>query len=120
MALLSFLKNLLGGDTATDVGGSYENLSGANFKKQLHETEHAVVLDVRTPAEFASGKLPKAKNLDFFARSFSEKVAQLDKNAVYFIYCKSGNRSGQAGKMMQKMGYDVRNLSGGIGQFPRG
>lgn len=125
MAWNSFLKNILGGNDNDDVAtlpddGSPRNLnlSGGQFKQQLQDAPKAVLLDVRTSAEFGSGTIPGSRNLDFFAADFGRKISQLDKEATYFVFCRSGNRSGQACKMMHQLGYDVRNLSGGIGAFP--
>jgi rhodanese-related sulfurtransferase len=124
MAWPSFLQNLLGGaDDTVDTtepgsGPRRANLSGPAFKKQLNETPNAVLLDVRTPDEFAGGTIPGALNVDFFSTSFTQKVDKLDKSATYFVFCRSGNRSGQACKIMHQMGFDVRNLSGGIGAYP--
>lgn len=124
MAWNSFLKNLFGDDnnsalsTETEGGPRNENLSGAAFKKQLKEAEKAVLLDVRTSGEFAGGTIPGARNIDFFSPVFANTVQKLDKNATYFVFCRSGNRSGQACRLMHQMGFDVRNLSGGIGSFP--
>ena len=127
MAWNSFLKNLLGGeaneavvlDSAADHGmARNENLTGRAFKKQLEETTKAVLLDVRTPGEFSGGTIPGALNMDFFSPGFANKVKQLDQEATYFVFCRSGNRSGQACKMMHQLGFDVRNLSGGIGAYP--
>ncbi len=122
MSLNALIKNLFGSEgseTATvDTKNSNENLSGANFKKQLEASENAVLLDVRTAGEFAQGSIPGAKNIDFMSPGFSQKVGKLDRDVTYYLFCLSGNRSGQACKMMHKQGFDVRNLSGGIGAFP--
>lgn len=124
MAWNSFLKNLFGDDnnsavsTETEGGPRNENLSGRAFKKQLEEAENAVLLDVRTPGEYSGGTIPKARNSDFFSPVFANTVQKLDKNATYFVFCRSGNRSAQACRLMHQMGFDVRNLSGGIGAFP--
>jgi|LakMenEpi03Aug12_release.lakeMendotaPanAssembly.Ray.scaffolds.fasta_scaffold491970_2 rhodanese-related sulfurtransferase len=119
----SFLKNIFGGadeapETVTEGGPSNQNLSGRAFKQQLEAAENAVLLDVRTAGEYAGGSIPGAKNIDFLSAAFMQKVEKLDKNATYFLFCRSGNRSGQACQMMHKMGFDVRNLSGGIGAYP--
>ncbi len=121
------MKNLIGGessDTAVlenlegNSGTRNENLPGRAFKKQFEEAEKAVLLDVRTAGEFSGGTIPGSKNIDFLSPTFGKKVESLDKDATYFLFCRSGNRSGQACKLMHKMGFDVRNLSGGIGDFP--
>jgi rhodanese-related sulfurtransferase len=123
MSLNAFIKNLFGTGEATetataDMKNRNENLSGANFKKQLEACDNAVLLDVRTAGEYAQGSIPGAKNIDFMSPAFVQKIQNLDKEATYFLYCLSGNRSGQACKLMHKQGFDVRNLSGGIGAFP--
>lgn len=118
MSLLSTLRAFFGGSsTQTADGGSYTNLPGKDFREQLDSTPEAVLLDVRTPREFQSGTLPNAQNIDFMSASFRTRVAELDKDKVYFIFCRSGNRSGQAGRIMKKMGFQVRDLAGGIGSF---
>jgi phage shock protein E len=64
-----------------------------------------VLLDVRTPEEFAAGHLARAQNLDFRAPGFREKVAKLDKAKTYVLHCASGNRSGQANVLMEEAGF---------------
>lgn len=110
---LKLLQSLFGGASNTF------DLSGADFKQQLKDTPNAVLLDVRTPGEFKSGNLPKALNIDIMSAGFSTQIEKLDKSKTYFVYCRSGNRSGQACRIMQQAGFEVRNLSGGIGAFPK-
>jgi len=59
-----------------------------------------IVLDVRTPAEFATGHLPGARNIDIGAPGFATEIAKLDKNATYAVYCRSGKRSAAALEQM--------------------
>jgi phage shock protein E len=74
-----------------------------------------VLIDVRTPAEYAQGHLAGAKLIDFNAPGFKEQIALLDHNARYVIYCHSGNRSGQARQIMADQGFvDVADIQGGI------
>ncbi|PRQ12068.1 rhodanese-like domain-containing protein [Corynebacterium sp. 13CS0277] len=71
----------------------------------------AVVLDVRTPEEFATGHLSGAENISFNSPEFLSRVDSLDRDATYVIYCRSGNRAGQAVKKMQTLGFErVYNL----------
>lgn len=68
------------------------------------------VIDVRTPAEFAEGHLEGAVNIDWQDASFADTVSELDKDGTYVIYCRSGNRSGQAIDAMTSMGFtDLTN-----------
>lgn len=129
MALLDFFKNMFGGngsETAEAIvnetshpAPKFENLAGAAFKKAFQTNKNAVMLDVRTPLEVRSGAIPGAVNVDFMSASFGKKVAAMDKSKTYFVYCRSGNRSGQACRTMNSMGFDVRNLNGGIGEYPK-
>lgn len=64
-----------------------------------------VLLDVRTPAEFAAGHLAGAQNLDFRAPDFAQQVAKLASQKTYVLYCASGNRSSQAAVIMQEKGF---------------
>ena len=74
-----------------------------------------VILDVRTPEEFAAGHLAGAVNLDFYAASFADDLAVLDRLAPYVLYCRSGNRSADAREMMRSMGFlGVTEIAGGI------
>jgi phage shock protein E len=74
-----------------------------------------VLLDVRTPAEFAQGHLQGAINIDFQSGYFAEEIAKLDKDATYAVYCRSGNRSGQAVKVMSDLGFtNLYDMDGGV------
>ena len=55
-----------------------------------------VILDVRTPDEFAAGHIPGAKNVDFFSDDFEKQVAALDPAKPVLVHCAAGNRSSQA------------------------
>lgn len=73
------------------------------------------VIDVRTPAEFAEGHLVGARNVDFQAADFRERADALAKDAPYFVYCRSGNRSSQAVAIMAELGFgEIHHLSDGI------
>ena len=71
------------------------------------------VIDVRTPSEYAAGHLKGAVNIDVQSSSFATQIAKLDKNGTYVIYCKSGNRAGQAITQMQSMGFKNLTNAGG-------
>ncbi|WP_229728761.1 rhodanese-like domain-containing protein [Hymenobacter glacieicola] len=73
--------------------------------KQALTQPGTVLLDVRTPAEFAAGHLSGAQNLDFRAPEFAQRMALLDPKKRYVLYCASGNRSGKAAVLMQEKGF---------------
>jgi len=98
-----------------NVKKSYENVSADAFKKLFDEHPNAVILDVRTKEEFKQGAIRGAVNLDLIGGSFKQEIAKMDKDKTYFVYCRSGNRSGQACKLMGDLGFkNLYNLSGGI------
>lgn len=126
--MFDFIKRMFQGEPESTVvvqndtrhtNPQYNQLPGDLFKKEFKSTKDAILLDVRTASEFNSGALPGAVNIDIMSSKFQSTVAALDKSKTYYIYCRSGNRSGQACQLMSKMGFDVRNLMGGIGAWPR-
>lgn len=76
------------------------------------------LIDIRTPQEYGSGKIGNARLIDFYAPDFQANLAKLPRDAKILIYCRSGNRSGQALRLMESMGFtDVKHLAGGIGAW---
>ena len=67
------------------------------------------VFDVRTPSEYAAGHLQGAQLMDIQGSAFQSQIAKLDKNGTYVVYCKSGNRAGQAVTAMQAIG--IKNVT---------
>lgn len=73
------------------------------------------VIDVRTPEEFAAGHLSGATMIDFYAPDFADQIGALDRAQPYLVYCRSGNRSGQATALMAQLGFEhVADLDGGV------
>ena len=78
------------------------------------------VIDVRTPEEFADGHVEDALLIDFYDATFAEQLAGLDPDDTYLLYCRSGNRSGQAAALMDELGFDrVYDLDGGVIEWDR-
>lgn len=93
-----------------------EDLTQEEWVSQLNEDSNAVILDVRTDAEVAEGIIANAIHLDIFkGQEFIDAVEALDKDKNYYVYCRSGNRSGQACAIMEQLGFNnAYNLVGGI------
>lgn len=71
----------------------------------------AIILDVRTPQEYEAGHLEGARLLDFNGGEVAESIPNLDSDAEYLIYCKSGNRASKAITLMERAGFtDLTNL----------
>lgn len=64
--------------------------------KLLKDNPKIVVLDVRTPEEFAKGHIAGAKNVDFNADDFDKQIEKLDPNSTYLVHCAAGGRSKQS------------------------
>ncbi len=82
---------------------------------QLLNNEDVVLLDVREPAETASGKI--AKSIQIPVASVAQRIGELEKHKDkhVIVYCKTGQRSGLACRQLNKAGFDkVYSLSGGI------
>lgn len=92
-----------------------KNLTQAEWSSSITK-ENTVILDVRTPNEWAEGIIENAILINILEpQSFMEEIEKLDKNKNYYIYCRSGARSGQACQVMNSIGFgETNNLSGGI------
>jgi len=87
----------------------------AEFSDKLNSPNGVVLLDVRTPEEFAQGHLKNAVNIDFNSEGFTSDLSKLDKSKTTMIYCLSGGRSGKALNQMKSDGFkEVYNMQGGI------
>ena len=107
MASVLLLAGCSNSSTATDLNVS-------EFSSKVTEAG-IITLDVRTPGEFNEGHIEGAQLIDFQSGNFENEIATLDKTKTYAVYCRSGNRSGQAVKIMSDAGFtSVYNLNGGV------
>lgn len=96
---------------------SAQHMAAGDFATAV-DKPGTIVLDVRTPAEYASGRLPKAQNINLESPDFATRIGSLDKSATYAVYCKSGRRSNAAMEQMTAAGFThVYDLTGGIGAW---
>lgn len=90
------------------------NLTTDEFASNIQNSE-VVVLDVRTPGEFATGHIQGAINIDVEGSTFDSQIAELDKSKEYAIYCRSGRRSAVAAEKMAGAGFTkLTNLESGV------
>lgn len=88
--------------------------------KALLDKEKIQLIDVRTPKEINQGYIKTAKFVNYFDANFYEKVTkQIDKTKPVYLYCRSGNRSAKAAKILEKQGYQVINVLGGYNQWKK-
>jgi rhodanese-related sulfurtransferase len=110
VSLAAFVLTACGGsDTAvleTVDAGAFADLVAA---------DGTVILDIRTPEEYAEGHIEGSLNIDFYEEDFAAQIGQLDRDVEYAVYCRSGNRSGQAMELFADLEFNaVHELGGGI------
>jgi rhodanese-related sulfurtransferase len=77
-----------------------------------------IILDIRTPDEFASGHIEKAINIDFYEPTFKDDINKLDKTKTYLLYCRTGNRSSSALQTINTQGFEeIYHLFRGITEW---
>lgn len=120
---MRFLFNLIA-FTLFSVAVAAQNLSTISVAEShaLIQTNsdnaNFIVLDVRTPAEYAQGHLQQSRLLNFRSNEFAAQLNGLDKSKTYLIYCRSGGRSGQALQLMEQQGFkSVYNMDGGFNEW---
>lgn len=110
LILIFFLSLSVIGVSAQDV----VEWTPAQISAKLKTTAPAIVLDVRTPGEYAQGHLAKAINMDVNAPGFEQNIQKLDKSKPVYVYCLAGVRSRQAAVILKRKGYNAVSMSGGI------
>ena len=95
----------------------YEQISMEEAKVIINEEKGYIILDVRTPDEFAEKHIPNAINIPNESIG-TEEIAELpDKEQKILVYCRSGNRSKQASEKLAKLGYTNVVEIGGINDW---
>jgi rhodanese-related sulfurtransferase len=119
LAALAFL--LAGIGTGTARGETTRNMGPGEAQALILENagkKDFVVLDVRTPGEFAQSHIEGAVLVDYRSPAFREEMAGRDKAKTYLVYCRTGNRSTGAVKIMRELGFrSYYHLEGGIKQW---
>ncbi len=78
------------------------------------DVENAVLIDVRTPEEYAEGHLDNAVNINWYEEDFINQFKTIEKDKTIYVYCKKGGRSASAAELLTSSGYkNVIDLLGG-------
>ena len=97
------------------VAGAPERVNAriapADYEGKFGSSDH-VLLDVRTPEEFASGHIPGAVNIS--VESLAQRLGEVPQDKPVVVYCHSGSRSNQAAQILEKAGYSQIYDLGGI------
>lgn len=103
---------------AQGAAEGYPNLPPAEARKTIAKRAGDpgfVLLDVRTPKEFLEGRIEGAVLVDYLSPSFRDEIAKLDRGKTYLVYCRAGNRSRGALKVMRGLAFrNVLHLADGI------
>lgn len=92
----------------------YDDIDSNEFAAKMNSGD-TVIIDVRTPAEFRTGHIPNAINIDLTSPNFQNEMGKLEKGKSYLLYCRSGARSSVAAKLLARKGYEnVFNLNRGL------
>lgn len=98
--------------------GTYMQISAEEAKEIMDKEEGYLILDVRTPDEYAAGHIPEAVCLPNESIGKEEPALLPDKQQKLLVYCRSGNRSKQAASKLADMGYSNVLEFGGINSWP--
>lgn len=96
---------------------SYTQISMEEAVSMMNTETDYIILDVRTPEEFADKHIPNAINIPNEVIG-TEEIAELpDKDQLILVYCRSGNRSKQASEKLVALGYTNIYEFGGINDW---
>ena len=93
-----------------------KDITQEEWKEMMVNDVDAIILDVRSEEEIEQGFIPGMTNYDIReGQGFIDHIDHLDKNKNYYVYCRSGARSGQACEIMDQKGFkNAYNLIGGF------
>ena len=98
----------------SETSGSYKTISSTEAQQMIENNKDALILDVRTAAEYESGHIPNAVNLSNEDIQAGKVDSLKDKSQLIMVYCRSGNRSRQAAQKLAELGYTNVVDFGGI------
>ena len=93
-------------DVAAAPMSSVRDVTAAEAGDLIAQDSSLIVLDVRTPEEFAAGHVDGAINLNVMSEDFTEQLAQLDPAKTYVLHCKSGGRSAKALEVLKGQNFE--------------
>ncbi len=106
--------------TQKPESGSYEKITAEVAFSMMQEKQDLVVVDVRTPGEYADGHIQGAINVPLQSIDAGDLSLISDNDQTLLIYCRSGSRSATASKALVKQGYISVYDFGGIINWPYG
>jgi len=99
------------------MGASFADVTAISASKaaaKLKKKPKVVVIDLRTPKEFASGHIKGAININMSDKEFAAKLGKLDRKKTYLMHCRSGGRSSASIPVWNRLGFkNVLHLASG-------
>jgi phage shock protein E len=90
---------------ASAADARIEVVDAARAVSLLGERDDLTIIDVRTPEEHAAGHVAGTELYDIQAPDFADRIAALDPEGAYLVYCRTGNRSAVAVQAMADLGF---------------
>jgi rhodanese-related sulfurtransferase len=128
--MLSSVVSGCGYITGEAVEFSFQPPAAEQFSRNISITEayaiiamnagryNFVILDVRTPEEFAAGHIQGALNRDYYSSALKDNLDKMDKTKIYIVYCLTGGRSAAVRDIMQELGFQhIYNMTGGFADW---
>ena len=109
---------LAGCSVPMEQEASYRQISMDEAITMMETESNYIILDVRTPEEFAEKHIPHAINIPNETIGTAEIPELPDKGQLILVYCRSGNRSKQASEKLVSLGYTNIVEFGGINDWP--
>ena len=109
---------LAGCSVPMEQEASYRQISMDEAITMMETESNYIILDVRTPEEFAEKHIPHAINIPNETIGTAEIPELPDKGQLILVYCRSGNRSKQASEKLVRLGYTNIVEFGGINDWP--
>lgn len=89
-------------------------ISTSDAVKLIKTEKELVIVDVRTPSEWAMGAIDNSIQINVKENDFASKIDKLEKDAPTLVYCKKGGRSAKATSIMEELGFtNLYDLKGG-------
>jgi rhodanese-related sulfurtransferase len=102
------------------VGATVTHVDAAGAATLIRE-RRVVILDIRTPEEYADGHIAGSTNIDFSTRDFEKRLSALNRTNTYLVHCASGGRSTRSLESFKKLGFkSVVHLDGGFRAWKKG
>lgn len=102
----------------SDASRTIKNIDSEEALSLMENDSDVVIIDVRTPREFNAGHIKGAKNINIADSDFQSQLENLERDSTYLVYCRTGNRSGKAIKLMKQLDFkSIYHLQHGITEW---